>query len=579
MFSFGDFRLEPDGTLLRGEETIHLPPKELAALRLLLHHAGRVVTFTEFKAALWSDVHVTDESIPRCISSLRARLGFEDCIRAVYKHGYRLAIPVRRVECAPRAALPRLAIVPFSPGPNVPEHLAAAVAGETASRLTVLHPPLVSVLARDSVFSLAARGMSAVEVGGALHADLVLTGVLHALPSRLRLRVEMIRVSDATQIWVEDMLVPHGHLAGLNAELVDRLAYRIAGELAISAAAEADSAFNAQSYELFLRGRYEWQSLERHGMQDGIQHLNRAIEMEPGLIPARVDLAHACLVQEMYGFMSPAVAADHVRRIAASMPLNAPNSDELLPALGWVAFHVDHDLPSALRLFSRADGLTPDSWRTRIRALFASSRHRFDEASELIEGALRLDPYAPWMNGVLAWTLHLAGRAEESVRQIDNCLEIFPAHAATRLYGGMILAFNGYARRATELTRELARSTPSFDLAMAIHAYALACDGCRDEAQELLEQLQWLSRERFVMRAFTPAAHIVLGDYDAAIAELRIAEETRCPWFFQMLADPRLAPLQGHGEFARMRGVLQDIERTAAGFLADAAEEPFMAAN
>jgi hypothetical protein len=31
-YSFAGFRLEPDGTLLRGKTVVHLPPKELAAL-------------------------------------------------------------------------------------------------------------------------------------------------------------------------------------------------------------------------------------------------------------------------------------------------------------------------------------------------------------------------------------------------------------------------------------------------------------------------------------------------------------------------------------------------------------------
>jgi len=35
-FSFAGFHLETDGTLLRGKTPVHLPPKELAALRLLL---------------------------------------------------------------------------------------------------------------------------------------------------------------------------------------------------------------------------------------------------------------------------------------------------------------------------------------------------------------------------------------------------------------------------------------------------------------------------------------------------------------------------------------------------------------
>src|SRR5579859_4744429 len=41
-FSFAGFSLEPDGSLFRGGTPIHLPPKELAALRLLLTRAGQI---------------------------------------------------------------------------------------------------------------------------------------------------------------------------------------------------------------------------------------------------------------------------------------------------------------------------------------------------------------------------------------------------------------------------------------------------------------------------------------------------------------------------------------------------------
>jgi hypothetical protein len=54
-----------------------------------------------------------------------------------------------------------------------------------------------------------------------------------------------------------------------------------------------------------------------------------------------------------------------------------------------------------------------------------------------------------------------------------------------------------------------------------------------------------------------------LGDIEGALAELQTAAESRCPWFFQALADPRLAPLHGHPEFARMRGILEQMERSA----------------
>src|SRR5580658_3442277 len=76
---FSSFRLEPDGSLFRGNSLVHLPPRELAALRLLLANAGQIVTPSQLKQTLWGDVHVTADSVLKCLSSLRARLQPDDC--------------------------------------------------------------------------------------------------------------------------------------------------------------------------------------------------------------------------------------------------------------------------------------------------------------------------------------------------------------------------------------------------------------------------------------------------------------------------------------------------------------------
>jgi tetratricopeptide (TPR) repeat protein len=196
--------------------------------------------------------------------------------------------------------------------------------------------------------------------------------------------------------------------------------------------------------------------------------------------------------------------------------------------------------------------------------MFALSRHRFDEAIEMLRAAIRIDPYSMWLHARLAWALHLAGEASASVDCIRKALALFPGHAGGALYGAAILAFNGEAAEAITLAEGLVRQTPYFDLATAVHAYALAWHGRKDEARILVERLQWLSRERFVLGAFTPAVYVALGDMDAALAELRTEADVRCPWFFQMLADPRLEPLHGRPEFEQMRNLLTGMEEGAA---------------
>ncbi len=605
---FAGLRLEADGSLFRGKTLLHLPPRELAALRLLVANAGQVVTHSELKQALWGDVHVTADSVPSCLSSLRARLRPEDCIQTVYKRGYRLVAEVRPIEPRSGDILPRLAIPPFATGFGVPEYLGTAIAEETIARLSNLPQPLAAILARDSVFALARAGRTAQQIGEALKADLVLAGALRAFPSHLRLRVEMIRVQDGIQVWVEDLLVPPDRIVGSESELIARLHFRLnagssstigpaarpagfpsSGPEAVSprelppAPAPASWSAEIQSIsavaapqpetgsrllrrearQLFLHGRHEWQTLERHRMQDGMQQLTRAIELDPSLIEAKVDLAHLCVTQAIYGFMAPAVAAGLVHRTADSIPDLTLQAASVLPALAWVNFHFDRDLAAALRALEPSAHLPHDPWITRERTMFALSRHRLQEAIDQLRAALELDPVSPWLKNRLAWAYHLNCQAEESVAEVERTVNLFPEHEGTALYGSLILAFNGHSAQAVRMAEELVQRQPYFDLASAVEAYALACAGRSAEARAILDRLQWLSRERYVLRSFMPAVYVVLGDLDSALAELRAANQQRCPWFFQVLADPRLKPLHGHPEFEQFQSILTRMEASA----------------
>ena len=257
-------------------------------------------------------------------------------------------------------------------------------------------------------------------------------------------------------------------------------------------------------------------------------------------------------------------AAAQVRNAADAVPTSVEGAETILPPVGWIRFHVDHDLPGALRAFATSAHLPHENSITRLRSMLALSRHRFIEAIELIDDALHIDPYSPWLNGRLAWAYHLAGETAKSVAQAEHALELFPDHECSGAYGAIILAFNAKAETAITVAENLIRRSPHLDLGVAIYAYALAQGGRLDEARSILERLQWLSRERFVLSSFTPAVSVVLGEFDTAIAELQSAAEARCPWFFQMLADPRLEPLRSDPEFEKMLQVLERMENAAA---------------
>jgi len=205
---------------------VHLPPRELAALRLLLAHAGQVVSPVLLKNALWGDVHVTADSVPKCMSSLRARLEPDNCIQTVYKRGYRFTAEIRRNSEAPAERLVRLAIMPFATGHSVPEHLGSAMSER---------PPPAS-LARAALPLRCWPGIRSSPWRSAAHRPAYRPGtesrlrfdrnsacILFALPAA----GGVIRVEDGTQIWVEDLLAPQNRTSELEQQLMRRLAYRL----------------------------------------------------------------------------------------------------------------------------------------------------------------------------------------------------------------------------------------------------------------------------------------------------------------------------------------------------------------
>ena len=524
----------------------------------------------QLKEALWGNVHVTAESVPRCLSSLRAKLKPDEYIQTVYKRGYRFSVRPRQLMDASSQWAPQLVIAPFATGLNVPEYLGRAIAEGTIARLRGMRLAQGLMQSMDSVFTLVERGLSAQQVGEALRADLVLAGSLSLLPAHYRLRAEMIRVEDGAQLWVEDLLTAQTHNADVESELVERLVSRLGnGNISLAAAATPDekqreNPAHRQAYELFQRGHHEGQTLEHRRIREGQRLLLQATELDPSLAAAQVDLANLCITEALFGLMPTAEAAEQVHRSVRAIPRNSQDAEAILPALGWARFHMEHDLNGAVEAFAESAHLPHDTWTTRCRAMFALSRHRFGEAIELLRSALRDDPYSPWLNARLGWAYHLEGEGAMSREQIERAITMCPRHEAAILYAGIILAWQGDAKRAAQLTEELTHRSPHFDIAMAVHGYALACAERRDEARATLERLQWSSRERYVMRSFTSAIYVALGDLEGAIEELRAAEQARCPWFFQALGDPRLKPLHEHPDFVRWQEDLCRMEAVAA---------------
>ena len=76
IFKLGDLSVDiPRRIVKRGEEAIHLTPKEFDLLRLFVKHAGKVLTQRQILQEVWGPAHVADAEYLRVyIGQLRRKL-------------------------------------------------------------------------------------------------------------------------------------------------------------------------------------------------------------------------------------------------------------------------------------------------------------------------------------------------------------------------------------------------------------------------------------------------------------------------------------------------------------------------
>ncbi len=104
------------GEMGRGGEALRLTPKATEILHYLMMRQGRVVTKEEIMTAVWPDSFVSDDSVWRSISELRASFGDDPedptVVETLPRRGYRLIAEVKELGAATAEPSPLDAVVP-----------------------------------------------------------------------------------------------------------------------------------------------------------------------------------------------------------------------------------------------------------------------------------------------------------------------------------------------------------------------------------------------------------------------------------------------------------------------------------
>jgi len=511
VISFGGYQFDVTaGRLWFGTEELRLTPKASAVLKVLVTHAGNLVSKEDLFASVWSDTAVSDDALTSCIQELRRALGDNSkqprFIETRHRRGYRFVASI--TEAAPREAvdvvdapattgdISAIAVLPFadmSPGRDQ-DYLCEGLAEELINALT--HIDGLRVAARTASFQFRATGADVREVGRQLGVGTLLEGSVRKADDRLRVTVQLIEVTTGYHRWSKRFDRTFDDVFAIEDEIAESVATSLRGSLSgREKQALLRPQTGAAAYEYYLRGRQHLPRMTQLDLEKSAEMFGRAIELDGSYSPAFAGLAtvHATLY-EWFGAKEDDLArAERASQRALEL---TPDLAEAHVARGCV-LSLSGRYDEAAAAFEDAIRLNPnlfDAYYYFARTAFA--RGEIPRSAELFRkaGEVRQEDFQSPM--LCAQSLRMLGRMEdareferEGIRRAEHILVLNPLDGRALSLGSGSLFENGQQARALEWSRRSLELYPD-DMGTLLNAACLhAKAGQKEEALALLERV------------------------------------------------------------------------------------------
>ena len=452
---------------------------------------------------------------------------------------------------------PSIAVLPFvnMSRDEENEYFADGLAEEILNVLAKI--PGVRVAARSSAFAFKGKAAGVAEVGRALNVAAVLEGSVRKAGNRLRISVQLAKVSDGYHLWsevydrmLEDIFAVQDDIAQsvvkeLRTTLLGETPDAKAGKDATAAVAAAvkGRSTDPEAYRLFLQARHFIDRNTREDTANGIGYLKEALALDPGFALAWAELGRAYSSEGNWGWARSAEGYERARDAILRALALEPDLAEAHAGMAWVQTAYDWDWPAAAASFRRAVELAPGNALVLHQAgLFEASMGRFDEGIELTRRAVEQDPLSAAAYFFLGLEFALAERFAEALAALNKSVELGPQRAVTRGWVAVVLLFLGRSDEAlTEAKREPEEWARHFALALIHHGTGRQAES----EQELRELIRTNASDAAYQIAEVHAVH---GAADAAFEWLErayVQKDAGIPWtkvdpFLRSLrADPR----------------------------------------
>jgi TolB-like protein/Tfp pilus assembly protein PilF len=415
------------------------------------------------------------------------------------------------------------------------EYFSDGLSEELIDSLTKV--PNLRVPARTSSFYFKGKQVTVADIAKVLNVAHVLEGSVRKSGNRLRITAQLIRVDSGYHLWSETYDRELGDIF----KVQDEIAAAVVRSLKISLlgnALQSPHTENMEAYALYLQARYYTdRSWALANERRAVDLLEQAVRLDPAFARAWAALAGRYTQEATNGTRPAPEGRDMAVRAAEKAVALGPDIPEAHMAKARISYYIDWDWASAGAEIDKARALDPyNSDALNGEALLADALGRYQEALELRQQAIALDPLSPAKYFALGRTYFKLGRPVDAEASFRKSLELNPAGPFLHWNIALALLLHGEHQQAlAEMQREPSGFARPAGLAVVYHAM-----GREGESAAALRDMERVHVSPF----WFAAVHAFRQEPDEAFAWLDRAFQAHDFYLIDMKGFPLLKNLE-----------------------------------
>jgi adenylate cyclase len=384
----------------------------------------------------------------------------------------------------------------------------------------------------------------------------ILEGSVQKSGDTVRVNVQLIKAANNSHVWAETFDRKLTDIFSVESDVAKAIADRLRAHITSQEeqVIAAKPTKNIEAYDAYLRGRYFWNKRTSDGIKHAIEHFQQSIERDPDFALGHAGLADSYIALTFYNFAAPHETMPKAKESAIKALALDNTLAEAHASLAHILMNYDWNWSAAEKEFKRSIELKPDyatahEWYA-IHYLTATGR--LEEAVQEMKKALELEPASLVMNTFMGATLYYAGRYDEAIDQCHRTIEMDPNFTVAHWYLGLAYEQKQVLDAATEEFKKAISLSGGSPLMKAALGRAYAKSQKKHEANEMLNELNELSKQHYVSAYEVATIYVALGNNEQA---LQLLEEAYAEHSFHLVylnVSPQFKPVSSDRRFQNL---------------------------